>query len=253
METSNEPKHPQSYLHPAILQAHRERDEQNFKTYVSQKPHIGLMLSIIAALFIFSFIAILFLSSSLQQTPRTQNSTQIYPVPTSIPPHESNGSTSTKNWKTYIDTKYKWSIQYPDELTLTPTGAGRVYGPISISEIDLIKKGPTQKEGTEPYDGLYITIGTVRRNQIITLKEFADLETKPPRVGSRNFFKEVNVNGLQGYQALTQGEGSQLNILLPYRQTVDKAIWITAISEGTDKPHYDQILNQILSTFRFTD
>jgi len=170
------------------------------------------------------------------------------PSPTAVPTISQPTPTldQTTGWKTYIDTKFGYSIKYPSEwLFNTETRSFREGDIFSVSIV-----GKDQKKDTEFYDGASLTIGEPIKTEkdIRTwVKEYYpvnNLDDEP------NIFSEETIASLSFQKFFTCGLGCFTYYNIKHNGYVYR---IVIFADGPDKIKYEQILSQILSTFKFLD
>lgn len=168
------------------------------------------------------------------------------PSPTAVPTISQPTPTldQTTGWKTYIDTKFGYSIKYPSEwLFNTETRSFREGDIFSVSIV-----GKDQKKDTEFYDGASLTIGEPIKTEkdIRTwVKEYYpvnNLDDEP------NIFSEETIASLSFQKFFTCGLGCFTYYNIKHNGYVYR---IVIFADGPDKIKYEQILSQILSTFKF--
>jgi hypothetical protein len=140
-------------------------------------------------------------SSMSSKSPNPQPSPTQSPEATSSP---------ILDWMTY-ESESGWSIKYPKEVTLQE---GNV--------TSFIMLGPTQKEGTEFYDGISLTISldTLGTN---TLKELVDIKAKKIEDDPVSEIVDgpvpITIANLSGYRLTTKGFGTFEYYYLPVEET----------------------------------
>jgi len=177
----------------------------------------------------------------LKQQSLTQTQTPASPEPSPDLSPESNDLDPTAAWQTYSNSLYQ--IRYPADVKVEETegAALRIY-----------KWGPTQREGTEVYDGIILHI---------TPKEISDDLDKYVQAkifeSTSNGISEiisgpspVTINGYQGRTYVSRSLGESKYTIL---QSNDKVMFVE-ISDGTTDPGnlgFTNTVTQILSTFTF--
>src|SRR3989304_8048422 len=150
--------------------------------------------------------------------------------------------------KVYYEKKSGWKMSYPADMKVVSSPVKeRVIDPDAIGNaVDFWIYGPTQNEGTEFHDGLFITIFTANKNPDTNLKEFADQKSKYNQGNSTYPVTRLLANGISGYQFLNPEYGRTLNIFLPYEDREDKVLIMYIVSEGKYKNNYDNIYKNML-------
>lgn len=159
----------------------------------------------------------------------------ISPQPTpKISPQPTPTTDETANWKTYTNTKYKFSFKYPNYAELA-YGAGGVGSPLYVDEnSSSIIVQPIKGENS--YFGLGINT---------TNKSLDKIEKDLINDKNNTDFTRVKAGG---YEA----------IRFNYYGSIPQVIVIKDGNEfefdiAQDNPPYLDISNQILSTFKFTE
>lgn len=105
----------------------------------------------------------------------------------------------TASWQTYLNSELGFSLKYPTEV--------KVSEDIVNNSVYFSQVGPTQKEGTEFFDGISISLKTGSLGGL-TLKEFVDNVGKNDPVSEVIFGPEVTtVAGLAAYKLRIRGLG----------------------------------------------
>ncbi len=149
------------------------------------------------------------------------------------------------NWKTYTDLSNRFSFKYPANVTLDTNRSDGVA---------LFLKGPTQREQTEIYDGLFIRFiaGSLEGK---TVKEKAELDIKNDednQLGKTLLYPTiVKINDIEGYKVRTSGLGEATSYYLP----LDNSRYLLIV-DATNDPKglgFQKIVDQILSTLKLLD
>jgi len=196
-----------------------------------RKGYLAPPVVIILALIVLGVAATLIVNAKLfpkpKENPQPQISTQpspiVSPSPTADASREPNGSAETANWETYTNTRYGYSIQYPQDMVIRVQKEDEVvflYGKRFGLDIN------STTEISRP------------------LKNYAEIiDANPERT-----FEEVNIGGVLGYK-LTWPSVYGALVLLPNSRSN------TILKIGFQTLPTDQIakktFNQILSTVRF--
>ena len=161
-----------------------------------------------------------------------------------------------ENWETYKNTVDNWQIDYPtnENFKITPHEAAQI-GPNGTGEpVVFAKLGPTQTEGTEFHDGISISIGVLKKDESLSLKDFADSQTKPDEnIGStRTPLKEVEINGAKGIETTVSSLGTFRQIFLEYPVLNNKVYFISIFADGPEKSanQYKIISEEMLNSFK---
>lgn len=143
-----------------------------------------------------------------------------------------------EGWRVYTDEKKGFSINYPFEMILAKEGGG----------IKFLFLGPTQREGTELYDGIIFYVFKEAYEQD-TLKDFVDAEIEQERgfeVVVVDDPEEFILLGMTGYSYIVQGLGTFTNIILD--AGLGEAIKITYIAPDPKSLGFQQTVDTMLST-----
>ena len=154
--------------------------------------------------------------------------------------------------KTYVNVESGWEIQYLNSLTISSRETDDVVVKNGIGKaIKFWRFGPTQNEGTEFHDGLFIEIFTVTKDAQTSLEQFAIENSKSYYPPTTNQATKINVNEIIGYQTVRNEYGRTTQVFLPYKNSDDKVLWFIIFAEGKNKQKYEQEYKKMLNTFRF--
>ncbi len=168
------------------------------------------------------------------------------PSPTAMPTISQPTPTLdlTIGWKTYIDTKFGYSIKYPSEWIFNTETRSFQEG--DIFSVAIV--GKDQKKDTEFYDGASLTIGEpikTEKDVRTWVKEYYpanNLGDEP------NIFSEETIASLSFQKFFT----CDLGCFTYYNIKNNGYVYrIVIFAGGTDKINYEQTLSQILSNFKF--
>src|SRR4030042_853578 len=168
-------------------------------------------------------------------------------IPTPIPTEVSTPTATanpTENWKTYTSPE-KFSFKYPLEAKVQEDN----------NLVSLSIWGPTQKEGTEFYDGISLSfkIGTLPKGK--TLKIVADDSLKTQtQSGDVKILENVlpyKMGNLEGYSFTTEGLGKWISIYLQDPLKDSSYVEITEMVADPTKKGFEEAKDLILSTFIF--
>ena len=159
----------------------------------------------------------------------------------------------TAEWKTYTSAEHGWQIDYPPDFKLTKYTADQI-GKSGVGEVVVFSfLGPTQKEGTEFYDGISFSIGVKERASGQTLKDFADKDSEiDPELGSKTPLKTITINGLSGFETTITGLGKFRSIYLQHPKEPNQAYYISIFAEGPGQSgaEYKKTVEKMLEGFR---
>ncbi len=208
------------------------------------KPLLPITLAVLPLLLLGVTSFLLYQNLNLKKTQTKETSV---PIPTLSPPSSSPSLLPTvdpsADWKTHSSSTYE--IKYPTDFTFHLAEA---------STAILQKWGPTQKEGTELYDG--ISLSFEPREISTTLTNFTNSLIKgiedQGMVEITEDPKSISLNNYQGLTFTEEGLGTFQHIIL--EKGSDSAfIHITFSISDPGNQGFEQIKNQILSTFKFTN
>ena len=176
------------------------------------------------------------------------------PEPTPVPTPEATPD-PTADWKTYTNTEFKFSLKYPEEVK----NSVAVNGPFTTFKFTFI--GPVQESSgrtqSELSDGYMITINAAPITENITLQNL-QLGAEKGRQGTLNAgygdiceVSEINSGVLDSAPTI---EYTATNCIGNYRNILTfKGSVQYQIAGLYTNSEYELIVNQILSTFKFTD
>ena len=145
------------------------------------------------------------------------------------------------NWLIYSGSNTCYSFKYPSNLSIDLEN-----GP------ELTLSGPTQKQNTEIYDGIYIHFSSPLNLGGKTLSQYIDSSIEEAKIVGQLLKPKqgITVNGIAGFKYTFQGLGTFEHFVL---QSKDQKCTVD-ITNGTVDPTnqgYQKTVNQILSTFEF--
>ena len=207
-----------------------------------------------AKILLFTIIGLIIVTGSIfvgiqigkNQTPTKQS---ITPQPTAIPtqtaisptvqPTASPATNPTANWKTYTNSEYKFSFMYPADWKLNCLNSELPNGWLDRNICDLTSPKALLDHG-EISNGSYLVVGVSKPNPNYTsFTNYLDYSSK--QFGYT--YKDKQINNITGKIGLT--EGKETNFLFERNGHFINASWL--YSENSES------INQILSTFKFTD
>ncbi|MBI4058539.1 hypothetical protein HY408_02105 [Candidatus Gottesmanbacteria bacterium] len=181
--------------------------------------------------------------SKPSQEPTPVPSSLSSPTPTPDLYREPKGSAATANWKTYSSSTY--SVKFPPDLDMKEEEG---------SLLSLSKWGPTQKEGTELYDGIALRfmpreIGTSLDSYVkVKIEEIkkagiSELVSGPTPIA---------INGYEGQTYTVKGLGTHKYTIL---QVKGGGLFMEITDSTVDPGNlgFSKTVDQILSTFQFTN
>lgn len=175
-------------------------------------------------------------------------SEQTTPTSAPIPPTPTPEDEIPEKWELYKSEKLEFSINYPPEVEVNEQPDGTV-------NFSLL--GPTQKEGTEFYDGLAINIepGTYTNDgfEDFVNEKYEELENDRVHVSSITPLEETELNGNSCYKFTTTStmfDTSEVNYLYIQKAEVEYILVSSFVSDPTDQG-FEEASNKILSTLEF--
>ena len=180
---------------------------------------------------------------------------QIKLTPTQEPTVVSPTPDPTADWETYDNPLYKYSFKYPVDMTLTDYNEGNFRG------IQLTLIGPTQKASGRTQTSL--AEGAMIKTLLIPALD-AQEEAESTRHKELNVpegdaspdvsqTKEIVIDGEVAYQYTAKGMG---NVKVTYIPIDGNTLRFAGYYDGFDGKQirkYEELVDQILSTFKFTD
>ena len=168
---------------------------------------------------------------------KTSPTKEAFPTPTMVINETANLSRDDilRNWKTYTNTKYSYSLKYPLELT---------YNENSNGDVSFFLLGDDQRKDTPNGLGQHLSIVHRRESPNEAVKfELPNVSIKP--------FEINNAKGIQVIEAdfdyyLTPKLDTNLTLRLTFLPDMN-------ISSSDEAEKMLNIFNQILSTFKFIE
>lgn len=152
-------------------------------------------------------------------------------------PTTTGGSSIPENWGTYTAAGNIFSFKYPPDMTLEKRADG----------LALIKIGPTQREGTEVYDGILLNFRTGSL-QGQTLQQYVQgqVEESQQHAEVTRPLSQTTINGISGYTFMVRGLGEFTHIYLPLGD--NQFLHISKLVEDPSNQGFEKTANQVLST-----
>lgn len=146
-------------------------------------------------------------------------------------------------WKTYEDGTIR--VQYPGDLDDSTQEQG--------TALVLLKMGPTQREGTELYDGISLRFRVLEVSGAtpLELAERNISQDEPIGVEVVKDPEPININGYSGVAYTLRGLGEHTYIILQGPDSMSVEIANSSVDPGN--LGYENTIDQILSTFEFVD
>lgn len=155
------------------------------------------------------------------------------PTPTATPD-------PTAGWQTYLNNEIGFSIKYPSDLEPKEDEVSKI--------VTFVKFGPTQKEGTEFYDGISMSIKTGNLGGK-TLKEFADSVAKgDPTSVVVSGPEMVYIAGISAYKLTIRGLG-EFDYYY-FQKGADGYIEIVDNSQDPAEQGFIEIVTQMLESLK---
>ncbi|HSX48944.1 MAG TPA: hypothetical protein VLE44_01680 [Candidatus Saccharimonadales bacterium] len=209
---------------------------------------IGLVVLVLLLLGATGFLAYQNMQLQKEVTQMKTSQVTVGSSPTPIAYASQTPSTSatpdlTAGWKTY--NKNNFTFKYPTDVTL---------GENSDSSVYLSKSGPTQKAQTESTDGItMLFVPRTLNNQ--TLEQWVDQSISQSNgvVSVSEGKKATTLNGYSGFTYTITGLGTQRNIILQSPLSQTNFVQINNSTADPTNQGFETVVNQILSTFKFTN
>lgn len=147
----------------------------------------------------FLSLLIAFIAGGLLIKENEKNTTKNIDIPPEV-------TASPLPWPRYTSTKYGFSLEYPFDVTVTERN----------ENVSFFKKGPSQAEATEFYDGISIIISSGAL-QGKSLKDIAEGKIKEMQMHAEitKPVTETSLNRKKGYTYTASGVGTFTEIILP--------------------------------------
>jgi hypothetical protein len=221
-----------------------------------EKPWLKIALFSVLGLVLVGIIALATTQISKKQAPQIT----IQPVPTFTPiATPTLNLDSTANWKTYTNTKYGYSIRYPDDLLYPQFAPGVDIRPDSVAVSFILVKYKNQQRGRQSQQQPQIGI-EVFPDEGLLFGEWWDKHSTDKLFTYDNTFdnaihyfgvKDIGQahNGLEWWTFSSEWEGIEKNNKMINRNgNIYDLYYKNALGEDL-KP----IFNLVLSTFKFLD
>ena len=201
---------------------------------------MALLIIILAGLVIYLF------QMQTHSQPIISNS-----LPTAMPSPTSTPIDETANWKTYTDSNKKLTFKYPSNLSIAKNNEVGISSSTNGNpkEIDTFVDKSTIHQGTDgPFVGFAIATIDIPSSFDAFLTKEVNTEKSSPR-GIYN--EKINPLTLStGYQAAYIDSEMNIRRYFIFNSKTNTAV---VFSTASGSPVLLDIVNQILSTFKFTD
>lgn len=175
------------------------------------------------------------------QVTKTNQATPTTPTPN--PYREPDGSAATANWKTYTSSQFGLSFSYPNGVMVTESQYG----------LFLKFRGPNQGEGGLE-DGFHIELS--KKPLEIPLEKIVDKDAAEPKQYGQLIDgpSQTDLGKNRAYRFRAQGDSGYTydSIYIPN----GSSYWYveTTVEDyyNNNKSQYQKVVDQILSTFKFT-
>lgn len=149
------------------------------------------------------------------------------------------------DWQRYANEDVGFLIHHPDSMEIESNPVGGV---------KFQMEGPTQRQGTELYDGISLTIqrGSFEAGSFdaFVQNEYVEEQDSPTNSGLSEL-RERTMLGRRGYEYVVTGLGEFTHVYLPLEgKRYAHIYYLVEDPEGDD---FAQILSDMLSTLEFTD
>lgn len=209
----------------------------------------NIFLPIVSAVAIIAIIAAGFLfwqnqqqqnfQTKITKVDREQINVKISTTPTTIP-----SETNKNEWKSYSLTN-AFEFEYPSEAKINE----------AQDIVSLSIWGPTQRPNTELYDGLALNFQMQKlSNKTLddyVKEEFVKAENEGVEVLSP--LSKISIAGINGYSYKVRGLGEHQYIYLPSPLKPGNFIFIGNSTHDPTNRGFENQVNQILSTFKFSN
>jgi len=253
--------HPKNYdpvkIYPTPEQI-PQPGNRNFleKLFPKVKPEIRSLILPVILLVVISFLVIGLILIANKPKGSNLPPTQI-PISTVEPTPVPN---PTENWKTYMNDKYGFEFEYPDDLNnkCCEEYSDSLYGMAKV--ITLAQKLDTDFEGgAEIYNGLTISLALNKTNTPLdTFVEDQKIKNLQRFYGEDQLktalskIKTTRV-GIAGQEGLLITNQPVLNIDIIYLPIQNNKYFISIYKSEEHDKEFDKTFDQILSTFKFLD
>jgi hypothetical protein len=172
------------------------------------------------------------------QNPQVSN---FGPTPTDSP---TTTPSETANWLQYSHPQLEFSFQYPPEATLEERENG----------LTLFRWGPTQREGTEVYDGYVLNFNTVETEEELNIyaQEQLDQSAQDPISEITQSLTQTTLGGQTAYTYSIRGLG-EFQMIMVKHPTQPMIINISDLTADPGNLGFAQTVSQILSSFKFSN
>ncbi|MDP2684508.1 MAG: hypothetical protein Q8P20_05650, partial [bacterium] len=159
----------------------------------------------------------------------------------------------TANWKTYSNPTYGFSFKYPANIIDSPGGV--MGGPATANIIGCFGDKRTVRQGTDaPFDGFCIYIDKSKNS----LQSYVDNEKKTFLINYK-FYTKAKMPATSEKNVILDGRDGI--ILKGYNYWGSDSLYISLFNQNIlaipflekSKGSFENIFNQILSTFKFTN
>lgn len=174
-----------------------------------------------------------FLGQRVSQPAKTPLPT---PVVTATPTPE-----PTANWETYTSSELGFRIKQPSEVEVQFDEANQT--------VSFMQFGPTQREGTEFYDGISLSFrsGSLEGSTLMEFVESAAQEIRDSGVSEVTMEPTpTTVAGLQGYTMQVRGLGEFTYYYLPVG--TDRYLEIVDATQDPESQGFEETVEMMLST-----
>lgn len=175
--------------------------------------------------------------------------------PTSNPVSYSPSPTNlTANWKTYSNSQYRFSFEYPQNFGTQ----GKVGGPITSSSENIASfSDPTTiREGTDaPFNGFSVYVAHIND---VNFEDYIQTEKSAFKKRGQEITGE-NVTNEKSFSS-DGGTGYSFNVTpnielfyIPYTNEAEAVVRAIVFAKIHTTDSFNKTFNQILSTFKFTN
>lgn len=153
-------------------------------------------------------------------------------------------SEAPDNWVTYASEQFGFSIIHPPNMEISEDPQ---------EGVRFTKLGPTQKQGTEFYDGISLTFssGSYSEDNLETFVEAEHAKMQEEAVTQNlSNIEKVTINGTEGYQFKSVSLGTFTHIYLPAGEK--RYVHIVNATLDPEDEGFEKTVNTMLSTLEIS-